>query len=237
MAQTGLRDNMVRPLEGFYASEVRLPRPRPLQTFLPMGYEPNYPYPLIVFLHGHGSSEERVLKLAPKFSRRNFICIALRGNEVAEARPDGRIGYSWNPNDSMVEDYVFKSIEQTRRQFHVHSERIFLAGICEGASQAYGLSMSHGPSFAGLISLNGCMPRVHRPLLRPNSVRHLQVFIGHGMANSVVPLSLAKEDQRLLYSAGLDVSFTSYPTNNKLHEGMFGDVNRWVIDRIQKMDA
>ena len=57
------------------------------------------------------------------------------------------------------------------------------------------------------------------------------------MANSVVPLSLAKEDQRLLYSAGLDVSFTSYPTNNKLHEGMFGDVNRWVIDRIQKMDA
>ena len=237
MAQISLRDNGIRPMEGFYASEVRTPRPRPIQTFLPMGYEPNYPYPLIVFLHGHGSSEERVLKLAPKLSRRNFICIALRGNEVAETRGNSRIGYSWNLGDAAVEDYVFRPIEQTRRQFHVHSERVFLAGICEGASQAYGLAMANGQSFAGLISLNGCMPRTNRPLLRPHAVRHLQVFIGHGVANSVVPMNLAKEDHKLLYTAGLEVAYNSYPTNHRIHENMLRDVNRWVIDRIQKMDS
>ena len=97
--------------------------------------------------------------------------------------------------------------------------------------------MAHGPSFAGLISLNGMMPRSNRPLLRPQSVRHLQVFIGHGVANSIVPLSMAREDHKLLYTAGLDVNFNTYPTNHRLHEGMLRDVNRWVIDRIQKMDS
>jgi predicted esterase len=65
----------------------------------------------------------------------------------------------------------------------------------------------------------------------------LQVFIGHGVANSVTPMSMAREDHKLLYSAGLDVSFNSYATNHRIHENMLRDVNRWVIDRIQKMDA
>ena len=41
----------IRPAEGFYTSEVATPERWPVRTFLPTGYEPRYPYPLIVFLH------------------------------------------------------------------------------------------------------------------------------------------------------------------------------------------
>ena len=240
MAQIGVSDLAVRPAEGFYDFDVRLPRPLPMRTFLPMGYEPNYPYPRVVFLHGHGSTEERALRLAPRLSRRNFISIALRGSELADPKSDGSPTYSWSndgQSDHMVEDYVFRAIEQTRKQFHVHSERIYLAGICEGASQAYRLALSHGSCFGGLIALNGSMPRFNRPLLRPQSLRHLRVFIGHGLANSVVPLSMAREDHRLLYSAGLNVSMQTYACNHKLHQDMLNDVNRWIIENIQREDA
>src|SRR4051812_9913056 len=71
-----------RPTEGFYTSEVAAPHAWPFRTFLPRGYEPSYPYPLIVFLHGQGSSEEQILRLAPRLSRRNYICIAPRGPHV-----------------------------------------------------------------------------------------------------------------------------------------------------------
>src|SRR4051812_43602173 len=81
--------------EGFYTSHVQAPQGRPLRTFLPTGYEPNYPYPLLVFLHGHGGSEEQILKLAPRLSRRNYICIGLRGPRLAGARPDGEPAFSW----------------------------------------------------------------------------------------------------------------------------------------------
>ena len=86
MAYLDLSWRAFRPAEGFYTSEVQAPKRLPVRTFLPTGYEPNYPYPLLVFLHGHGSSDEQIMKLAPRLSRRNFISIGLRGPEPLEPR-------------------------------------------------------------------------------------------------------------------------------------------------------
>src|SRR3954453_17109235 len=125
MARSELFSCPTRPPEGFYTSQVSAARGWPLRTFLPTGYEPRYPYPLLVFLHGHGSNEEQILRLAPRLSRRNFICIGLRGTQMLGLQRDGRPAYSWgsegNP-DALVEDYVFRAVEHTRRTFHVHSE-------------------------------------------------------------------------------------------------------------------
>src|ERR1700745_55829 len=86
---------LMRHPEGFYTSAVPAEAhaaPRwPLRASLPPGYEPNYPYPLVVFLHGHGGSDEQILRLAPRLSRRNYICIGLRGPEQTAPRPNGRL--------------------------------------------------------------------------------------------------------------------------------------------------
>src|SRR2546423_15062913 len=92
MPSTDLSWRTYRPAEGFYPSEVQTPRRLPLRTFLPTGYEPNYPYPLLVFFHGHGGNEEQVLRLAPRLSRRNYICIGLRGPQLLGQRPGGPPG-------------------------------------------------------------------------------------------------------------------------------------------------
>ena len=54
MPRTDLTWRTRRPEEGFYTSIVEAPESLPVRTFLPTGYEPNYPYPLLVLLHGHG---------------------------------------------------------------------------------------------------------------------------------------------------------------------------------------
>src|SRR5438270_5834309 len=162
MAHPYLTGGLARPAEGFYSSEVPAPRGFPVRTFLPTGYEHNYPYPLLVFLHGHGGSEEQVLRLAPRLSRRNYVAIALRGPHALGPRPDGRTAYCWGQagqSDAVVEEYVFRAVEQTRRHYHVHSERIYLAGICEGATTAYRLGLQYPERFAGVIALNGTLPR------------------------------------------------------------------------------
>src|SRR5204863_4348820 len=125
MAPTDLTFLHTRPAEGFYSSEVSAPHAWPLRTFLPTGYEPHYPYPLLVFLHGHGSSEEQVIRFAPRLSRRNYICVAPRGPQALGPREDGRLSFSWGPEDQddpLVEEYIFRAIEQTRRHYHIHSE-------------------------------------------------------------------------------------------------------------------
>jgi phospholipase/carboxylesterase len=234
MPFTDLSWRTLRPAEGFYTSEVQTPRRLPLRTFLPTGYEPNYPYPLLVFFHGHGGCEEQILRLAPRVSRRNYICISLRGPESLGDRPDGRPGYCWGgdgQHDTLVEDYVLRSVEQTRRHYHVHSERIYLAGFREGATLAYRLGLLFPERFGGIISLNGAMPR-GGPLLRLPQVRQLRVLIGHGIANPIVPLAMAQRDYRLFYAAGLQVRLHTYPTTHRLHPDMLRDVNRWVMDAV-----
>jgi phospholipase/carboxylesterase len=237
MPSTDLSWRTYRPAEGFYTSEVHTPRRLPLRTFLPTGYEPNYPYPLLVFFHGHGGCEEQILRLAPRLSRRNFICIGLRGPQPLGARSDGRPGFGWGPDrcpDAVVEDYVFRAVEQTRRHYHVHSERIYLAGFREGATLAYRLGLLFPERFAGIVSLNGAMPRRGGPLLRLPEVRRLRVLIGHGIANSVVPLSLARGDFRLFYAAGLPVRMHTYPSNHRIHPHMLRDIDRWVQHSIDE---
>jgi phospholipase/carboxylesterase len=223
-----------RPPEGFYTSEVHAPRRLPVRTFLPTGYEPRYPYPLLVFLHGHGGNEEQILRLAPRLSRRNYICIGLRGPAFLGQRADGRMGYGWGQErvfDTLIEDYCLRAVELTRRNYHIHSERIYLAGICEGAPLAYRLGLTFPERFAGVISVNGARERHGGPLLRLPAVRQLRMFIGHGIANAVIPLSLACQDYRLFYAAGVDVEMRTYPATHRLHGHMLRDVNRWIIAR------
>src|SRR5262249_59493068 len=95
MPHTDLSWRTFRPAEGFYTSEIEAPRRLPVRTFLPTGYEPKYPYPLLVFFHGQGGNEEQILRLAPRLSRRNYIYIGLRGPQALGLRADGRIGYGW----------------------------------------------------------------------------------------------------------------------------------------------
>jgi phospholipase/carboxylesterase len=224
------------PAEGFYTSDLPTLHAQPVRTFLPTGYEPNYPYPLVVLFHGRGGSDEQVLRLAPRISRRNYICISLRGPESAGVSSEGAPAYSWGADgdhDSFIEEYVLRAVEQTRRCYHIHSERIYLAGIMEGSAPAYRLGLSMPDKFAGVIALTGVMPRPSNgPLFRFPDVRQLRVFIGHGYKNTVIPLESARRDFRLLYGAGVDVELHTYAIGNTVHPYMFRDINRWIMKKV-----
>ena len=223
-----------RPAEGFYSTALPTDPDRTVRTFLPDGYEPRYPYPLLVLFHGAGGNEEQVLRLAPKMSRRNFVAMSLRGPTVLGTGDDGRPACSWDSADSDVDDYLIQAVEQTRRTYHIHSERVYLVGVHEGAAAAYRAAFTLGSRVGGVVALNGAIPRPTpgSPLFRYDAVRKLRVMIGHGIANSVLPYSSAERDHRLLYAAGANVKLTGYPTTHKLHADMLRDVNRWVIGHV-----
>src|SRR3954468_5615635 len=179
MPRTDLTWRTTRPAEGFYTSQVEAPDRLPVRTFLPTGYEPNYPYPLLVFLHGHGGNEEQALRLAPRVSRRNYVAIGLRGPLLVATRPDGGGCFSWGDDahaGMSVEDYLVRAVEQTRRSYHVHSERIFLAGLCGGARMAARCSLTPPEKVAGVSALNALVPGGGL-LFRLPAVRGLKAFV------------------------------------------------------------
>jgi phospholipase/carboxylesterase len=225
-----------RPVEGFYTTELARPSALPVRTFLPTGYEPNYPYPLVVFFHRDGGDDDQVIRMAPRLSRRNYICISLRGPHPMGLREDGRQAFGWGEGeyDDMLQEYLIRAVEQTRRSYHIHSERIYLAGVEEGATQAYRLGLRIPEKIAGIVSLNGKMPqpREGQPVIKYPECRDLRVLICHGMQNANTTVDEAKGDFRLFYAAGMEVGFQTYPTNHKLHPHMLRDLNRWLIGHV-----
>lgn len=225
-----------RPADVFYDTPLASLPDRAVRTYLPDEYTSRYAYPLLVLFHGRGSNDQQVLKLAPKISRRNFVGISLRGPELVGQRADGTGAFGWGGADDAeaVTEYVLRAVEQTRRTFHIHSERVYLVGVNEGAQAAYRTAFALGTACAGVASLNGSVPRPDgvRPVMRPDAVRGQRVFIGHGIANVLAPFSGAERDFRLMYAAGADVRFARYATTNKLHPDMLRDLNRWVIGHV-----
>ncbi len=76
--------------------------------FIPEKYEPNYPYPLVVWFHDAGGDEEEWLSLMPRVSERNAFGLSLQGpmsaGNAARAAGTGRwrptAFRGWNANSS-----------------------------------------------------------------------------------------------------------------------------------------
>ena len=95
----------------------------PHTLFAPMHYEPNYAYPLLVWLHGPGDDERQLQRIMPLISMRNYAAVGPRGN--AEA-PDPCPGYDWNHSPAaltMAEQHEFDAIEaasaRSNRSSHI----------------------------------------------------------------------------------------------------------------------
>lgn len=219
--------------EGYYKSVVETDRAHRLLTFMPTGFVSTYEYPLILFLHREGNNEQQIKKLMPHLSRRNYICTGLRGT-VPMYRTDGRQGFGWDSQSGLsaqLEDYVMSAIDDNYDRLPVHADRIFLAGVGEGAAQAYRLAFSFPNKFAGVIALNGKLPK-NGPLWRLSQTRKIPVFMGHGVNNLEIPIAQAKQDHRLLYTAGMDVAFKSYDSSERLKPAMMRDIDQWIMKRI-----
>ncbi len=132
----------------------------------------------------------------------------------------------------LIEQGVVAAVCDLRRSLHVHSERIFLVGVGEGAAVAYHLGLMHPERFAGVVALNGWLPRAFPALTRLRACRDsLHLLVVHGEWNGRVPVERARRDVHLLRSAGLRVAFQAYPCANRLTGPMLSDVDTWLIQQ------
>ncbi|WP_435008301.1 alpha/beta hydrolase [Tundrisphaera lichenicola] len=170
----------------------------------------------------------------PDFARpdreRSASALALPDAEVFRRR---LLDSEPDPVD-VLEDGIFGAVRETRRTLHVHSERIFLVGVGEGAAVAYRVAMAHPERFAGVVAINGWLPGGFRPLGRLKDCRSLRVLVVHGEWNGRVPVEHARKTVSILRAGGLNVAFQSYPCAHRLTSHMLSDVDTWLINQCTR---
>jgi phospholipase/carboxylesterase len=222
------------------------PRDAEQSLFAPLHYEDGYAYPLVVWLHSDGGDHRELRQVMPHISLRNFVAVAARGSatRVAAGREIDRTSsprqpsdrqYYWNQTPADVEaaaTSVRKCIDSASQRYHVRPDRIFLAGFETGGTMALRLGLAYPQWFAGVLSLEGPMPRGHHPLIRVNEARHLPLMLACCSESTYYQPTRVSEDLKLLHSGGFALSLRQYPGSHDLTTEMLGDINRWIMQQI-----
>jgi len=200
--------------------------------FAPIHYERGYSYPLIVWLHGPESNEQELRNLMPHVSVRNYVAVAPRGTSQTKSL---RGAFDWDQSSrSISEAYesVLHCVDVAKQRFHIHPERVFVAGHAAGGTMALRLGLEHPDQFAGAISLGGPVPTGECPLKRITEARKLPLLLSVSPDQEKYTLDHIMDNVRLLHFAGSSLSLRLYPAGDELTTVMLSDLDNWIMERV-----
>jgi len=199
-------------------SFYRVTRPRPVDLYIPPGYDGHTPLPLVILLHGYrlsGRLQESYMKFRPLAQARNFFY----------CYPDGTVDRGgkrfWNATDAAcdwwntgIDDAGYRLIEEIASRFSVDRKRVYLIGHSNGGFMSYRMACESADLIAGLASLAGtsfldpsrCAPS------EPVNILHI-----HGTADTFI-----------LYGGGATVVNPPYPANMPPYPGAEKAVRLWA---------
>ena len=161
----------------------------PVVVHVPPTYDPLVPAPLIMLLHGYGSSgasTEQYFKLTALSDQLGFLY----------TYPDGTTnpgGFRfWNATDaccnfygSTVDDsgYLLALVDEIKVQLNVDARRVYSAGHSNGGFMSYRLACDHPDTFAAIASLAGATFSNPASCAPGSRVHVLQI---HGTSDTVI---------------------------------------------------
>lgn len=212
----------------------KLEMSRPTVTFVPLHYEPNYAYPLLVWLHAPGEDERQLLRVMPTLSLRNYVAVAVRGS-VSFGR-DGlpKEGFYWDSTTYETSfSAVLEAVASVRQRYHIASNRIYLVGCGEGGTMAQRLVLRNPSCFNGVVSLGGAVPEDMMLLENFRELRHVRFFYALSRSSRAFSVESVCDNLRVLYAAGVRLTLRNYPGAQPIQAEMLKDVNRWVMGDIE----
>jgi polyhydroxybutyrate depolymerase len=135
-------------------------RDRLARLHIPLGYTPEHDLPLVVDLHGSGSTaagQESVSRMSGTADARHFVVVYPQANRRSGA------GYAWNvpgtptwqaagPDEAA---FVKQLVAQVSGRYCVDARRVFAVGFSGGAREASELVCQPGRLFAALAAVGG----------------------------------------------------------------------------------
>lgn len=188
---------------------------RPATVVLPNGSTPAKPRPLVLVLHGFGSSGaafDRYLQMRGYAAKRDVVLAFPNGTQEEKsgdrfwnATDDCCDYFGANPDDSA---YLASLVDEIAQATPIDRTRVYVFGHSNGGFMAYRLACDHADTFAAIAALAGatyldpsaCSPSQPVSVLSINGTKDYVVSIQGGDASDPYP-SVADS---LAYWSGYD---------------------------------
>ncbi len=111
----------------------------------------------------------------------------------------------------------------------VPADRVVVAGFSQGGVIALEAGLRYPERLAGLVGLSTYLALAERLEAEAAAAnRGLQVFLGHGEQDPIIPVGLGEGTARTLTAAGYPVDFRRYRMAHSVCEAEAADVGAWL---------
>jgi len=211
----------------------------PLKNIIRKSENTTDPGPTIFFLHGFGSNMQDLFGLTQFFGR-EWNCISLQATI-----PVHYGGWAWAeldhknikelPRPEQMRDHhgkVIESIEKCVEVLDLDPTMIDLLGFSQGATLSMYCGLKDPTRFRSIVALCGLLPvEKIRPEIDLDAERDVDIFMGNGLSDMVVPISLARESRDGLMSIGVSPTYREYDSEHTIPNDCLGDVIKWLNDK------
>ena len=207
----------------------------PVSIYVPERYEERYAYPLVVWFHSDANDEDQLEQVMSCVSSQNYIGLALRGNRTHETAGGFRWdGSSLDFGSVPLMDLLHVTSCRLRQAFHIHSERIYVAGSGHGADVALQSIVQRPDWFAGAILLDPTCQSENLKAERLTGLRGKPMMMTVARSTPHEGLARSVETVRILRAAGasVDVELTTLPTDPVSSEARM--IDHWIMASISR---
>lgn len=211
----------------------------PQTFFVPIHYESNYRYPLVVWLHSDGFNENQVNHVMPHVSTRNYLATGVRATRAADS-----VGhrFDWHGSPAAIDaahDKVMTAVDEACDRYSVHRDRVVLAGYRSGGTMAMRIAMRQPEMFAGVASLGGRMPQGGNVLANLTSLRRRAIPMLWQVAtdNESFDAQSLKSDIRSAMLVRAKVEIRQYTFDDEMNTVALSDLNHWIMNRVVNGNA
>jgi predicted esterase len=127
---------------------------RPWVLYVPKGYDPRRPTPLLVVLHG-GVSRKKLIEDPLKYAEENTFTRLAKKEGWFLIFPFGQEGATWWDRVGMQN--IKDLIRKVKGQYNIDDNRVWMGGFSDGGSASFLFAMVDPTDFGAFIALNGHM--------------------------------------------------------------------------------
>jgi phospholipase/carboxylesterase len=127
-------------------------------------------------------------------------------------------------SQKLIEDIIAR--ENARG---IPSNRIVLAGFSQGGVMTLQVGLRQPKRLAGLMALSAYLPMSPMIEIERNAASaSVPIFMGHGIADNIVPLALGTMSRDTLSKLGYEVEWHQYPMPHSVCAEELADIGAWL---------